>query len=178
MAFNAITKNRKCSFCGHVNSGDINVCGLCGHGLNRKQDNIIKVAIGIALLVILVVVIYNMRKVQLNFTGSAQAPRLELISSAGYHSMNGEMVVEGKVRNISGDLLRDIQAVVSWYDKQGNKVIDASSAIYLNPVLSFQVSPFRVSLPHNAKMERYDITFKSPNGEVIYTRDARGKAEG
>jgi hypothetical protein len=134
--------------------------------------------IGGVLGVILLLVIYIMHHTPLNITGTTHAPRLELISSVGYHSMSGEMVVEGKVRNVSGDTLRDVHAVVSWYDKQGNQLLNVSSVIYLNPILSFQVSPFRVSLPHDPQMERYDISFTTPDGEVIYTRDMRGGVEG
>jgi hypothetical protein len=92
--------------------------------------------------------------------------------------MSGEMVVEGKVRNISGDMLENIQVVVSWYDEQGNLVSSTSSAIYLSPILSYQVSPFRVSQPHDPQMERYDLSFTTPRGEAIFTSDNRKKAEG
>jgi hypothetical protein len=141
--------------------------------LAGRQYTRIKLIILGVLVTVFFAVVYIMQHTPLNITGSINAPRLELLSSTGYHSITGEMVVEGKVRNIGGDILRDVQAVVSWYDKDGNKLANANSNLYLSPVLSFQVSPFRVALPYNSQMERYDISFTTPTGETIYTRDRR-----
>ena len=171
------SKTKKCPFCGSANPKEAVVCELCGRGLVARRYTLVKFTIGAALIITLVSVIYVMQKVPLSVTGSLHAPRLELVSSAGYHSMSGEMVVEGKVRNISGDMLENIQVVVSWYDKQGNQLSQTKSAIYLNPVLSFQASPFRVSLPYDPQMERYDLSFTTPQGEAIYTRDRREKTK-
>ncbi len=170
-------RKKRCRFCGAINPGEATVCELCSRTLSSKRHTMVKSIIGIVLGIALIVVIYAIQKTPLHITGSLHAPRLELISSSGYASISGEMIVEGKVRNIGGDMLEDIQVTVSWYDKQVNKISKAKSDIYLNPVLSFQVSPFRVSMPHDPQMGRYDISFTTPKGEAIYTRDVRGKAE-
>ncbi len=172
------TRKKRCRFCSAINPKEATVCELCGRSLSNRQHIMVKSIIGIVLGLALIVVIYIMQKTPLYITGSSHAPRLELISSAGYASLSGDMIVEGKVRNIGGDMLKDIQVVVSWYDKQGNKLSEAKSDIYLNPVMSFQVSPFRVSMPRNPQMGRYDIKFITRAGDAIYTRDRREKTEG
>lgn len=172
------SKTKKCRFCGTVHPKNATKCELCGRPLTNNRHNLFKLITGVTLVIVLIATIYLMQKVSLDTTGSIHAPRLELISSAGYASVSGEMIVEGKIRNIGGEMLENIQVVVSWYDKQGNKLSEVSSAIYLNYILSFQVSPFRVTQPNDSRMGSYDISFTSSQGELIYTRDMREKAEG
>ncbi len=166
-------KNKKCEFCGSLNPASAVKCSLCGRSIRDKRYNLIRYIIAGSLFFALIFIIYIMQQVDYTETGSKFMPGLELISSAGYSYVSGDMIVEGKVKNVSSGILKDVQVVVLWYDKYGNKIARISAPIYLKSILSFQISPFRAVKPFVPQMERYDVSFTTSGGEIIYTRDMR-----
>jgi hypothetical protein len=69
---------------------------------------------------------------------SAPAPEptyeLTLISSRGYESEGGEYhIVEGQVRNVSSQPLKNVTAVATWFDKDGGFIKSDDALIDYNP---------------------------------------------
>jgi len=100
-------------------------------------------------------------------------PRLELLSSRGYKSSMSHMSVEGQVKNISDESLKNIQVVVQWYDKDGNFITNDEVLIDYNPILPGQTSPFKVITTYNPEMQKYSVSFKEFWGTSINTKDSR-----
>ena len=66
----------------------------------------------------------------------AQAPQLALLSSRGYESEAGGLhIVEGRVENISGNGLKNIEAVTNWYAADGTLITSDSAIIEYNSIL-------------------------------------------
>jgi hypothetical protein len=105
---------------------------------------------------------------------SASTPQLALISSRGYQTESGGYyIVEGQVQNISGNNLKDIEAVASWYAADGTFITSDSAIIEYNPLLPGQTSPFRTMSTANPAMAKYTVEFKSLFGPTIGTVDRR-----
>jgi hypothetical protein len=101
-------------------------------------------------------------------------PKLELGSwswSSGY----GYATAEGLVTNISGESLKNVQAVVSFHTKSGEFVSSGDALIDYNPILPGQTSPFKVMARHNPEMHHAEIDFKALMGGTIEWRNASPK---
>ena len=95
---------------------------------------------------------------------------LELITwSWGTTSTGNYVEAKGQVRNISGKTLKNVTAVVSFYDKNGNFITSDNALIDFNPILSGQTSPFSVSEQYNPAMHSANIQFKFLMGGTIST---------
>ena len=79
------------------------------------------------------------------------------------------MEARGQVKNISGQSIRDVVAVVSFYDKNGNFITSSSALIEFNPILAGQTSPFRVLETYNPAMHTASVQFKFLMGGTIST---------
>lgn len=93
---------------------------------------------------------------------------LELLNWAWNHEY-GYATAEGQVKNISGRKLKNIQAVVVWYDNNDNMITYNSSYIEYTPVMPGQVSPFRVMVRYNPAMSNARLRFKHPTGSIVPT---------
>lgn len=95
---------------------------------------------------------------------------LELITWSWTTTAGGSYVeAKGQVKNISGQSLRNIEAVVSLYDKNGNFITSSSALIKFNPILVGQTSPFTVMETYNPAMHKANIQFKFLMGGTIST---------
>ena len=94
--------------------------------------------------------------------------KLELLDSNWYEEY-GYVTYEGRVKNISNDRLKNIEAVVTWYDKNGSLVTSDSSIIQYNPILPGQTSPFKVMGIHNPAMRKAGVAFSHLMGGTINT---------
>lgn len=88
----------------------------------------------------------------------------------------GYAIVTGEVKNISGQSLKNVEAVATWYDKDGGFIRSDSTLIAYNPILIGQTSPYKVMSTHNPAMAKYSIGFKSLFGTAIASRDDRKKS--
>ncbi|MEP7173436.1 MAG: hypothetical protein ABI705_08110 [Aestuariivirga sp.] len=69
-------------------------------------------------------------------------------------------IVEGVVRNISGQPLKNVEAVVSFQTKSGEFITADTALVDYNPILRGQASPFKVIARWNPAMARANIEFK------------------
>ena len=103
-----------------------------------------------------------------------EGPQLALISSRGYEAeYGGYHYVEGQVENISSVALKNVTAVATWYDKDGDFIKSDDALIDFNPILPGQISPFKTISTGNPAMSRYTVEFKELLGGAISTEDRR-----
>lgn len=95
---------------------------------------------------------------------------LELITWSWSTTAGGRYVeARGQVKNISGQSLRNVEAVVNFYDRSGNFITSSSALIEFNPILADQTSPFTVMETYNPAMHTAGIQFKFLMGGTIST---------
>ena len=97
---------------------------------------------------------------------------LELISW-NWSKEHGYAQAEGQVKNISGEAIENVEAVVSFYDANSNFIKAGSALIEYDPILSGQTSPFRVMTTENPAMKKATIEFKSLFGGTIQTYSSK-----
>jgi len=93
---------------------------------------------------------------------------LELISSRWSHEY-GYATYEGQVKNISDSRLKNVQAVVTWSDKNHNFITSDSALIDYNPIMPGQTSPFKVMATFNPAMHYARVEFSFLMGGKIKT---------
>lgn len=102
------------------------------------------------------------------------ADQLALLSGRGYEAeVGGYHYVEGQVKNLTDQPLKNITAVSTWYDKDGNFVKSDDALIDYNPLLPGQTSPFKTISTGNPVMSRFSIEFKELLGGALRTDDQR-----
>ena len=92
--------------------------------------------------------------------------QLEIISSS-WSQDHGYATYEGQVKNISNVNLKNVQAVATWYDSNGNMITSSSALIEYNPILSGQISPFKVMKTYNPAMEKAGVEFSKLMGGTL-----------
>lgn len=93
---------------------------------------------------------------------------LELLSWT-WRSEYDYAIAEGQVKNISGNKLEKIEALVTWYDSNGTMITSDSSLIEYNPIMPGQISPFKVMQRFNPLMKNATLEFKFMWGNQIST---------
>ena len=93
---------------------------------------------------------------------------MEIVSSS-WTKEYGYATYEGQVKNVSSLKLENVQAVVTWYDKNGNMITSDSALIEYNPILPGQSSPFKVMKTYNPAMEKAGVEFSHLMGGTIRT---------
>ncbi|MFC1666336.1 FxLYD domain-containing protein [Candidatus Omnitrophota bacterium] len=101
---------------------------------------------------------------------------LELLRLKEYKKDSFE-IAEGRVKNVTDTLLKDIIAVVQWYNEKGKPIASDKAAVEFNPILPGQVSPFKVMTPYNPDMQDYSISFETLKEEAVRHRDMKEVAE-
>lgn len=94
--------------------------------------------------------------------------QLELINSHWSEEYD-YAIYEGQVKNISNLKLENVQAVVTWYDENGNMITSSSALIEYNPILPGQSSPFKVMKTYNPAMKKAGAEFSHLMGGTIKT---------
>ena len=97
--------------------------------------------------------------------GSAE-PKLFLLNWS-WHEEYGYAIVEGEVKNISSENLRNVQAVAKFYTVDKKFITSGDALIEYNPILPGQTSPFKVMATHNPAMKTASIDFKELMGGTI-----------
>lgn len=92
--------------------------------------------------------------------------QLEVVSSS-WSENYGYSTYEGQVKNISNLKLDNVQAVVTWYDRNGNMITSSSALIEYNPILPGQISPFKVMKTYNPAMEKAGVEFSKLMGGTL-----------
>jgi hypothetical protein len=86
-------------------------------------------------------------------TPTSYEPALEIISFSWRGTGTGHYVeAKGQVKNISGERLENVEAVVTFNDKSGGFITSADALIDYNPILPGQTSPFSVIETYNPAM--------------------------
>jgi hypothetical protein len=99
---------------------------------------------------------------------------LELVKKT-LHIEYGYAVLDGLVRNTSSQPLKNVMAVVSFYDADGGFITSSEALIDYNPVLPGQASPFKVMKTENPAMDTARVEFKELMGGTIPFRNAESK---
>jgi hypothetical protein len=102
--------------------------------------------------------------------GTSAGPQLEL-SKWTWGPEYGYATAEGVVKNISGESLKNVEAVVSFYTKDGTFVKSDNALIEYNPILPGQTSPFKVISSDNPAMKTARVEFKHLFGGTIDYRE-------
>lgn len=108
---------------------------------------------------------YIKKQKEIEYRASCQ---LEIVNSR-WSEDYGYAIYEGQVKNISHSKLENVQAVVTWYNKNGKMITSNSALIEYNPILPGQSSPFKVIKTYNPAMERAGVEFSRLMGGTIRT---------
>ena len=80
---------------------------------------------------------------------------------------HGYAIAEGKVTNISGMSLKNVEAIVTFKNESGEFITTGSALLEYNPILDGQSSPFKVYATWNPAMSKASISFKKLMGGVL-----------
>lgn len=108
---------------------------------------------------------YKKEKRKQEYIASCQLELLNTNWSVKYE----HATYEGQIKNISNIKLKNVQAVVTWYDKNGNMITSRSSLIEYNPIMPGQTSPFKVIKSFNPVMKTARVDFSYLMGGTIRT---------
>lgn len=99
-------------------------------------------------------------------TPKASATQLEL-QAMRFTINHGFAYVEGQVKNVSGESLKNVMAVATFTDKDDGFITSDQALIEYNPILSEQVSPYRVVARANPAMAAVRVEFKQLGGGTL-----------
>ena len=157
---------KQCPACKKMIDEDARVCPYC----RNKFGLTWLVKIFFILLVLGFIGYLSAKKEDLNknIPSSSYKPviKLELQSWHWYESY-GHAIVEGEVKNISDESIKNVVVVATFYDSKGNFISYDSALIEYNPILPNQTSPFKVYVRWNYKMKKASIRFKEIIGGSI-----------
>ena len=104
-------------------------------------------------------------------TPEESKPQLKLLSWHWQQSESDYYVeAEGQVKNLTGDNLESVEAVVTYYTKEGGFICSDSALVEYNPILPGQTSPFDVISTYNPKMKKAIVEFKYLLGGTLVTQ--------
>lgn len=104
----------------------------------------------------------------------ARTEQLALISSKGYESeYGGYHYIEGTVKNISDEPIKNVMAVGIWLDKDSEFIKSDDAMIDYNPILPGQTSPFKTISTGNPAMSKFRVEFKTMFGGTLAVDDQR-----
>lgn len=101
-------------------------------------------------------------------------PPLEL-QAASWHSEYGYAIFEGAVKNVSAKSLDGVEAVATFYDKDGGFITSDSAMVDYQPILPGQTTPFKVMGTWNPAMKSANVEFKHILGGTIACKEAPPK---
>ncbi|MEO7716307.1 MAG: FxLYD domain-containing protein [Capsulimonas sp.] len=78
-------------------------------------------------------------------------------------------IVSGEVKNTSGESLKSVEAVTTYYDKNNNVVKTDSALIDFNPILPGQTSPYKTMSSDNPAIKTERTRFQEFGGAEINT---------
>ena len=105
---------------------------------------------------------------------TARTAQLELVRFHS-HVEYGYAILEGQVKNVSSESLKNVEAVGSYYDAAGGFITSSQSLIAYNPILPGQTSAFKVMTTANPAMKGVSVDFKYLMGGTIACRRPESK---
>jgi hypothetical protein len=102
-------------------------------------------------------------------SGNASAPVVHLrVGKWSWHkSSSSHVTAEGEITNISGESLKNVEAVVTFRTRSGDFITSDSAIIDYNPILPNQTSPWKVIATWNPEMETASVQFKTLWGRTL-----------
>lgn len=93
-----------------------------------------------------------------------------------WNSEHGYAIAKGEVKNITSKRLKNVEALVTWYNKNGDFITSDSALIEYHVLMPGQTSPFKVMERFNPQMNKASIEFKFLFGSKIqfYKRYEKG----
>jgi len=176
-----------CPDCSNQVSDSAPSCPKCGRPVTKPllQRNvgcgtIVLVIAGLIILANVVRVMQGPTSHSSNSGGDSAAPPpaptsppLELLSfNCGKEY--GYVQVEGEVKNISSDPMKNVEAVGGFRDRDGKLVTSSDALISYNRILPGQTSPFKAMHTDNPAITSCTVSFKGLFGaEIRYKNSAR-----
>lgn len=129
----------------------------------------LKTFIVIIVFILVVVINFNQNNDRQTSTDAANTtPQLQLMGKSATRDYD-YLTVSGEVKNISNGSMKDVEAIASFYDKDGNFITSSDALIDYNPILPGQTSPFKVMQTYNPAITNWKVTFKYLiGGEIPY----------
>ena len=102
----------------------------------------------------------------------APTPVLEVLGWHWGRTGGGSFVeAQGQVQNLTTESLRNIQAVVTFFDRDGGFITSSKALITYNPLLPGQISPFRVIETFNPAMQKAQLEFATLFGGTLVVKE-------
>ena len=141
-----------------------------------RRHPIVSAAAGIAVTVALVVGVAMATRESVNTTAGIEAEsQLELLAMRDAR-LDGTLTISGLVRNgRRGGEVHRVTAVVLAFGDDGTFIASARAPIEIQRLRPGEQSPFVVSVPGVANVQRYRVTFRDGRG-VVRHLDLRRKA--
>ena len=79
------------------------------------------------------------------------------------------VIAEGEVKNLTGQSIESVTALVTWYDSNGIIITSDDAFIEYDPLMPGQTSPFKVMARYNPEMKKASIRFKQLLGGELET---------
>jgi hypothetical protein len=135
-----------------------------------RTQSFFKLAVGVAMTVIVVIVFATLGATRSGGTTAAAAaaiksPSLELLSMRHVREADG-LTVTGLVRNGGSGSADRLIAVVFAFDRSGNFLASGRAPIDFLSLAPGDESPFKVSVPNAGEVGRYRVSFRTEAGVV------------
>ncbi|MDA8021192.1 MAG: FxLYD domain-containing protein [Thermoanaerobaculia bacterium] len=80
---------------------------------------------------------------------------------------HGYLVVNGRIKNLTGRRLPAVEAVVEFFTQSGEFVKSATAPVEYSPVMPGQTSPFRIITRDNPEIRTAKVSFKNFGGAKL-----------
>lgn len=104
---------------------------------------------------------------------SASVVHLNLGKWRWHKSSDRHVTAEGEVTNISGESLKNVEAVVTFRTKNGDFITSSSALIDYNPILPNQTSPWKVIATWNPETQTASVEFKTLRGRTLNAEEKK-----
>jgi len=98
-----------------------------------------------------------------------EQPSLELLNFS-CSAQSDFFIIEGQVKNISDKSIKNVAAVGNTYTNNNDFVTSDNALIDYNPILSGQISPFKIIITGNPAIKKCTVDFKELFGGSILTK--------
>lgn len=168
---------KKCKHCAMMIPKEAKVCPHC----RKKQGTSIITMIVAGFFILFVIgmcssFMSSSNKGSKQFSSTPDANTEPVLELQTWHwgESYSHVVAEGTVKNTSSESLKNVTAVVQYYDKDGTFITSADALIDYNPIMPGQVSPFKTITTANPAMKKANINFKSLMGGTLHWKDKAG----
>jgi len=103
--------------------------------------------------------------------------QLALESATPRRSNRATWSVTGRVKNISGEILKDTWVLIQLFEDFEEFIAFEEAPLPINPLPPEQTSPFRVIFDGDLPVKRISVAFKNASGQPLPAADGRKKRE-